>query len=398
MPKPIGGNNMKRTVLTAVAVLSLLTAQAFAADKVKLGLITTLSGPQAVLGIPMRDAAELALDMLGRKIGGLPAEIVYGDDQQKPDLGRQEATKMLEKDKVDFITGMLSSAVLLAVYQEVIKSGTIMVSGNAGPHQVAGEMCSPYFFNVAFQSASEAQAMGLYLTAHHVDNVYAMAPNYAAGHDMIDGFKRGFKGKIVDEVYTALNQADYQVEITQLRAANPSAVFAFFPGSMGIQFIRQYAESGVKDKIPLYTTNTVDSNNLRSLQDAAVGIYDASYWGNNVDIPRSREFVAAFQKKYDYTPAFYAAGTFDAIFLIDSAVKAVGGNLADKKGLIRAMEKADFPSVRGAFKFNSNHFPIEDMYVFHVIKENNNYDLKLDERVVKQQKDLYYTECHMKAD
>ena len=387
---------MRAGSLFAAAVLSLLAAPAWASDSVKIGLITTLSGPEAVMGNPMRDSAKLALSMLGGKVGGLQAELVLGDDQQKPDLGRQQAEKMLKKDKVDFITGMLGSNVLLAVYQLVVQSHTILISANSGPHQLAAAMCSPYFFAMASQNDEAPEAMGHYLSERNIEDVYVMAPNYAAGHDMISGFKRGYKGKIVGEVYTTFGQLDYQAELSQIHDAKPKAVFVFYPGGMGIQFVKQYAESGLKSEIPLYSVYTVNSSTLQAVREAALGNFDASFWGADLDIPRSKEYLAAFTKEYGYTPPNYGAVTFDAIFAIDSAVTAVHGDLGNKKGMIAAFEQAKFPSVRGQFAFNTNHFPIENFYLFQVQKTADGKEfLKEQQTIFKDHKDAYAAECHM---
>jgi branched-chain amino acid transport system substrate-binding protein len=291
---------------------------------------------------------------------------------------------------------MLGSNVLLAVYQQVVQSHTILISANSGPHQLAAGMCSPYFFAMASQNDQAPEAMGHYMTEHHVDDVYVMAPNYAAGHDMISGFKRTYKGKIVGEVYTTFGQHDYQAELSQIRAAKPKAVFVFYPGGMGIQFVKQYAEAGLKSEIPLYSVYTVDPSTLKAEREAALGNYDASFWGADLDIPRSKEYVAAFTKAYGYTPPNYGAVTFDAIFAIDSAVKAVHGDLSDKKGMIAALEKANFPTVRGTFAFNTNHFPVENFYLFKVEKTADGGEvLKHRETIFKAHKDAYASECHM---
>lgn len=387
---------MRKRLIAAISALCVLAAPALAADKVKIGFITTLSGPAGVIGKHMKDAADLALEMLGGKIAGLPAEIIYGDDQFKPDVGREVAEEMLKKDNVDFMTGIIWSNVLLALYQPVIKSGIILVGANAGPHEVAGEMCAPNFFSTSWQNDETPEAMGKFMNDEKMSDVYLMAPNYAAGKDMIAGFKRYFKGKIVDEVYTKPGQTDYQAEISQISAAKPKAVFVFYPGGMGIQFVKQYAQSGLREKIPLYSVFTVDETTLPALGDAAAGNYEAGFWTPDLKNERNQEFVAAFRKKYNYYPSYYAAQSFDAIFLIDSAVKAVKGDLSNKKGMIAAMEKADFPSVRGPFKYNSNHIPIENFYLFKVAKDlDGNYVRKIESVVFSEHKDAYYQECKM---
>ncbi len=389
---------MTHPTRAAVALACLLAAPA-AAETVKIGLVTTLSGPEAVMGNPMRDSAELALAMLGGKIGGQPAEIIYGDDQQKPDAGRQIIEKMLQKNKVTFITGMLGANVLMAVYPQIIHSRTILISSNTGPHQIAGAQCSRYFFSTAQQTDEPAEAMGKYLTDNHIDDVYVMAPNYNSGKDMITGFKRYFTGTIVGGVYTPFGQLDYQAEISAIRAAHPKAVFVFYPGGMGIQFVKQYAQAGLKEQIPLYSVFAVDEVTLPAEQDAALGDYSAQYWSAALQNPRNRMYVDAFVAKFGYPPSSYGASTFDAIFLMDSAVRAVHGDLNDKAGMIAAMEKSDFPSVRGNVTFNSNHFPIENFYVFQAARDQDGkIAMHQVQTVFTDHKDSYYSECNMNND
>lgn len=391
---------MIKMLCTATSALALMVTPALAAaptKTVKIGFITTLSGPAGVIGKHMKDAADLALADLGGKIGGLPAEITYGDDQQKPEIGLQVAHQMMEKDKVDFISGIIWSNVLLAVLRPVTQNHTILVDANAGPHEAAGKECSPYFFSTSWQNDETPEALGKYMTEKKITDVYVMAPNYAAGHDMITGFKRYFKGKIVGEVYTKLGQSDYQAEISQIRAAHPKAVFVFYPGGMGIQFVKQYAQAGLRDKIPLYSVFTSDGTTLSAQRDTALGNYEAGSWSPDIDVPASKTFVAEFEKKYGYLPSYYGEQSYDAIMLINSAVKAVNGNLDDKKGLIAAMEKADFTWTRPYFHYNTNHIPIQNFYLFRVAKNaNGEYYRKVEAAIFTQHKDAYYEECPMK--
>jgi len=382
--------------LAAAAAAILLALPAYAADSVKIGFVTTLSGPAGIIGKHMKDASDLALAMLGGKIGGLPAEILYGDDQFKPDVGRQVADEMMKRDKVDFLTGFIWSNVLLAVYQPVIQSGTILISANAGPHEIAGPSCAKNFFSASWQNDQTPEAMGKHMADQKMEDIYMIAPDYAAGRDMMAGFKRYFKGKVAAEVYTKFGQSDYQVELSQIREANPKAVFVFLPGGMGIQFVKQYAQSGLREKIPLYSAFTVDETTLPAIGDAADGNYEVGFWSPDLDNPRNKEFVAAFRDKYHYYPAFYGAQSFDAITMIDRAVTAVKGNVADKPALIAALAKADFPSVRGAFKYNTNHFPIENFYLLRIAKDSDgNFVRRIQKVVFADHADAYAQECKM---
>ncbi len=380
---------------TLCALVAFVAAPASAADKIKIGYITTLSGPGGVMGKHHKDGADLALEQLAGKIGGKDAEIIYGDDQQKPDVGRQVAEGMLKRDQVNFFSGVIFSNVMLAVYRPIISSKTIFVGASGGPHEIAGEMCSPYFFSASWQNDQAPEAMGKFLSDKDVTDVYLMAPNFAAGKDMLAGFKRFFKGNVVAEVYTNFTQLDFQSELSQIRAANPKAVFVFYPGGMGIQFVKQYAQAGLQGKIPLYSVYTQNETTLPAIGAAALGNYEAGFWSPAIKHPNTEAFVASFKKKYGYLPSDYAAASYDAIMLIDSAVRGVNGDVANTQGMIAEMKKANIKSVRGDFKFNKNHFPLESFYVFKVSRDGDNYYRSIESTVFTAHGDSYAEKCNM---
>ena len=383
-------------VILGCLVAAALALPAAAADKLKIGVITTFSGPSGFNGTSTRDAMNLAIEHLGGKIGGLPTELLFEDDQQKPDQGVAIANKFLRSDKVDLIIGSTFSNVTIAMYVPIVKAETVIISSIAGPSQIAGKGCSPYYFDTSWQGDNFAEAMGAHLEKSGAQNVYLMAPNYAAGHDVLTGFKRYYKGKITDEVYTPLDQLDYTSEMTQIRAANPSAVFAFYPGGLGIQFVKQYAQSGLKEKTPLYTAYTIDNSTLPAIGNDALGGVTATLWNAELDNPANKRFVADFTKEHGYLPAEYGAQAYDTINLIDSAVRAVAGKIEDKKAFIAALEKADFHAVRGSFKFNTNHFGIQNFYMEKVeTGPDGKPYLKLGDVALKDHGDAYAAECHM---
>ena len=394
---------MKRQFLGVLCVASgilLAAGPAAAQQKVKIGFITTLSGPQGVIGADMKNSVELALDHLNRKVGGLETEIIYGDDQVKPDVGTQVADEMLKKHQVNFVSGIIWSNVMLAVAPRVTAAGTFMIGTNAGPHELAGELCNELFFTTSWQNDQTPEAMGKYMTDAGLNDVYIMAPNYAAGKDMLTGFKRTFKGRIADEVYTRLGQTDYQAEISQLRAKEPKAVMVFYPGGMGIQFMKQYSETGLRGQIPLYSVFTLDELSIPAVKYAALGQYETRIWSPDLKTPANEKFVRDYQKKYGgKLPSFYGAQSYDGIMLIDSAVRAVKGNLADKKGMIAAMRKANFNSVRGKFTYGHNHFPIENFYLLKAIAgptPGSDPVMEIQKTVFTNYKDSYGKDCKMK--
>ena len=387
-----------KTRAALVGLVAALVAFPAAAETVKIGFITTLSGPQGAIGEHMKNSVELALDHLGRKLGGLDVEVIYGDDQVKPDVGKQLADEMLKKHKVHFVSGVIWSNVMLAVAPTVTGAGTFMIGTNAGPHELAGKMCHEMFFTTSWQNDQTPEAMGKYMQDQNLTDVYAMAPNYAAGKDMIAGFKRYFKNKIVGEVFTQLGQQDYQAEISQLRAANPKAVFVFYPGGMGIQFLKQYAQAGLRNQIPLYSVYTVDEISLPAVKEAALGQFETRYWSPDLKNPANEKYVSDYRKKFGKMPVFYGAQSYDGVLLIDSAVRAVKGNLADKKGMIAAMRKADFASTRGKFSYNTNHFPIQNFYLLKTVTGPAGQDpvMEIQKTVFTNHRDSYAKECPMK--
>jgi branched-chain amino acid transport system substrate-binding protein len=380
----------------AAATLAFAPA-AMAQQKIKIGFITTLSGPAGVIGKHMKDSVELAVEHLGGKMGGVPIEVIYGDDQFKPDVGVQVAEEMLKKHQVDVMSGIIWSNVMMAVVPVVTGAGKVMVGSNAGASPLAGKDCNEAYFSASWNNDQSPEAMGKYLQEQNVRDLYVLAPNYQAGKDMVAGLKRYYKNNIIEEIYTKPGQQDYQAEITQLRSKNPKAVFAFYPGGMGIQFVKQYVQAGLREQIPLYSVFTVDETTLPALKEAAIGQYEARFWSPDMNIPASKKYVADFEKKFGYTPSYYGAQSYDSILLIDSAVRANKGSLKDRKAVIAAMRKADFQSIRGPFKFNVNHHPIQDFFLLQAVKGGKDgAHMEIKRKVFDDYKDSYYQDCKMK--
>ena len=386
-----------RLLAAAFAAAALAFAPlAGAQQKIKIGFITTLSGPAGVIGKHMKDSVELALDHLGHKMGGVPVEVIFGDDQFKPDVGVQVAEEMLKKHQVDIMSGIIWSHVMMGVVPVVTGAGKVMVGTNAGASPLAGKACHPQYFSTSWNNDQTPEAMGKFMQEQGIKDVYVLAPNYQAGKDMVAGFKRYFKGNIVEEIFTKPGQQDYQAEITQLRAKNPKAVFVFYPGGMGIQFVRQYVQAGLRDRIPLYSVFTVDETTLPALKESAVGQWEAKFWSPDLNVPASKRYVADFRKKYGYTPAFYGAQSYDGMMLIDSAVRMNKGSLADTKAVVAAMRKAEYDSIRGPFKWNVNQHPIQDFYLLRAEKGGpDGVQMKIQKKVFDDHKDSYYQDCKM---
>ena len=388
---------MKHSIAVALALAAFSTSAVQAADKIRIGFLSTLSGPGAGLGVDIQDGFNLALKHAGGKLGGLPVEVLSVDDQQNPDVAKQATDRFLKRDKVDFMTGIVFSNVMLAVGPSVFESKTFYVSANAGPSQYAGAQCNPFFFNVAWQNDNLHEAVGKQVQDKGFKKLVLLAPNYPAGKDALTGFKRFYQGAVADEIYTKLGQLDYAAEIAQIRAAKPDAVYIFLPGGMGINFIKQYAAAGIgKDAMLFGPGFSADEDVIRAVGEPMVGMFNSSQWAHDLDNPENRRFVADFQKDYGRMPTLYASQGYDAALLIDAAVRSIKGRVEDKEALRKALEAADFKSVRGAFRFNANHYPIQDYYARLVVKDGARVTNKVVGTVFRNHADAYAGDCKMK--
>src|SRR6202453_4384769 len=368
-----------------------------AEDNLKIGLITTLSGPPAVLGQQMRNGFSLALKQLGGKVGGRDVEVIVADDEGKPDVAVTKGKSLSDRDKVDFVVGPIFSNILGAIMKPVTEANVILISPNAGTSSFAGKDCNPNFFVTSYQNDQVHEVLGQYAQDSGIKKVMIIVPNYQAGKDAAAGFKHKFSGEILDEIYVPLGQLDYSAELSRIASASPDAIFAFLPGGMGVNFVKQYRQAGLADKIAFLSAFTVDESTLPAQQDAALGMYSGANWAPNLDNPQNKAFVDAYLKEYNAVPATYAFQAYDTALLIDSAVRAVKGNLTDKDALRAALQKADFQSLRGDFKFNTNHYPIQTFYLAKVAKRpDGKYETEIVKTVFSNYGDSYAKDCPMK--
>ena len=388
---------MNKALAIAAALALGIAAALPASAQIRIGFIATFSGPGGALGQDLYDAFMLGVDHGGGKLGGQAVQVIKEDDQLKPEIGVQITQKLIEKDKVQIVTGVIFSNVMMAIHKPITDAKLFFIGSNAGPTPITGKGCSPYFFSTSWNNDSLHEPMGKLATDLGYKRIYVLAPNYQAGKDAITGFKRYFKGQIVDEVYTQVNQPDYAAEIAQAVAAKPDAIYVFYPGGMGINFVRQYQQAGLLGKIPLLSTATIDGTTLPAIKEAAVGAITASPYSPDLDNPQNRKFVADFRKKYGRTPSWFAAQSYDAAQLLDSALRKVKGNLSNAQAFRAALKAADFKSVTGPFRFNTNHFPIRNYYRVDVVRDASGQAAFVNKGAVfSNHADAYSKECPLK--
>ena len=388
---------MAKRVLILVLACLFSAGALSAAEPVKIGMITTLSTKAGYLGEDIRDGFKLAVSQEGGKLGGVPVELMVEDDGRKPEKGKQIAERYIKKDKARILTGIVFSNVAMAVVPKVVRQDVVYLSANAAPSKLAGKGCSENYFAVSYQNDNLDEVVGQYVTEAGHKSVYLLAPNYPAGKDHLAGFKRYYKGDITGEVYTKLGQSDYAAEIAALRAANPSAVFFFLPGGMGINFLKQYSQAGLAKEIPVYgPAFSFDERILKAVGPAALGVKNGSQWTHDLDNPANVQFVDAYKKAYNRMPTLYASQGYDTARLIGSALKAVGGDLSDMDAFRAALKKAEFDSVRGNFSFGANQHPVQDLYIREVIEKDGTFTNRTVKKVFSNHVDAYLTDCKMK--
>ncbi len=398
---PAGRHPLRRhgaaLTLAALAALAALPSMSAAQAPLKIGFIAELSGPQGALGQDQYDALMMVIERNGGKLGGVPVTVLKEDSQLKPEVAVQLADKLIEREKVPIITGVTFSNIMMAINKKVTSAGVFLIGSNAGPSPVAGAQCSPNYFSVSWQNDQQAEVVGKYATDKKYARVVTIAPNYQAGKDFVTGFKRFYDKPPVTELYPALNTQDFSAEIAQIAAAQPDAIFTFLPGGLGINFVKQWAQSGLKGKIAFLSASTADGIGLPAMGEAATGVIAGTFWGPDFKNAANERFVKEFEAKFKRIPSQYAAQSYDAALLLDSAIAKVKGNVSDKDAFRAALKAADFQSVRGSFKFGTNHFPVQDLHVFEAYKDDKGrMNLKTIATPQKASVDAYAGQCAMK--
>ena len=384
-------------MLPAAIAAATVATPVYAQNEIRIGFMAELSGPQGPLGQDQYDALMMVVERNGGKLGGVPVKVFREDSQLKPPVATQIVDKFIEKDKVQIITGVTFSNIMMAVHKRVTDAGVFLIGSNAGPSPIAGERCSPFFFSTSWENGQQAEVVGQYAMDKGYKKVITIAPNYQAGKDFVAGFKETYKTPPVNELWPALNTQDFSAEIAQIAAAQPDAVFAFLPGGLGINFVKQWAQAGLRGKIPLLTASTTDGIGLPAMGDAALGVISGTFWGPDFKNAANQRFVREFEAKYGRIPSQYAAQSYDAAQLLDSAIAKVKGKVDDKEAFRAALKSASFESVRGPMSYNNNQFVIQDFHVFEAVKDDKGrMTLKTVATPLKQAKDRYHTACPLK--
>ena len=385
-------------IAAALAVLgsAVFSGTAGSAEPVKIGMVVTLSGPPAALGEQVVDGFKLALEEKGGQLGGREIDLIVEDDELKPDVALSKATALVEREEVDIVVGTVFSNMVQAIFRPVVESETFLISPNAGPSTFAGRNCNPYFFATSYQNNQNAETMGAYAEQAGLEKVFMMAPNYQAGRDNMEGFRKHYEGEIVNEIYVPLSHQDFSPQIARMATSDADAVFTFMPGGLGVRFVGQFRSAGLADRMEFMSVFTTDETTLPAQQDDALGFKAAGNWAPDMPNQASRQFVDAFEAAYGYVPGGYAMQAYDTAMLIDSALEETGGEVSDDAAFRDALRAADFTSLRGDFDFNSNHYPIQDFYQTKVEQRDDGaYITSIEQKIFEDYKDGFAEACRM---
>lgn len=389
-------NGKTLTTFTSALALSAAMGTAALAEDIKIGMVVTLSGPPAALGQQVVDGFQLALDQNGGMLGGHAIELMVEDDELKPEVALLKATSLVEREEVDFVVGTVFSNMLQAIFKPIVESETFLISPNAGPSTFAGRNCNPYFFVTSYQNNQNAEVSGMIANQEGFESVFAMAPNYQAGRDNMEGFKQTFEGAVTQEVFTPLGHQDFSAELARMSTSGSDAIFTFMPGGMGVRLVNQFANAGLGDSMKFISVFTTDETTLPGQKDAAVGMLAAGSWAPDMDIAENTAFVAAFEEKYGYIPGSYAMQAYDTASLIASAIEKTGGDLSDKDAVRAALKEADFTSLRGDFSFSNNHYPVQDFHMLQVVqRDDGQFHTSFVRTIAEDYADSFHQDCRM---
>jgi branched-chain amino acid transport system substrate-binding protein len=383
-----------------VAALLAAGAGSAAAQELRLGFMTTLSGGSGIVGQHQVNGWRLGLEhegwkQDGDKLAGVPTRVLIADDRAKPDVAVSAAEKLIKQDKVHIVAGIIRSNLMMAVQRPVFDAGVGLVATNAGPSPLAGELCNPLFVSTSWQSDQPAEALGTLISKDKVESIYLLAPNYQGGRDLVSGVTRTLKGvRIAGQDMFKLGETDFQAEISKVRAAKPAAVFVFAPDAMGPAFVKQWSASGVGKEIKLYATQTIDWLTLPAIGEPAIGAFETIQWSVDLDNETNKLFVKDYIAKNGHTPSNFAQQSYDAARLIAAGVKAVNGKIDDIGALMKAMRKVSYPSARGPYEYNVNGIPIQKFYKVEVIRGADGKPTIVSRGVVTAgTKDAYWEKC-----
>ncbi|WP_142849734.1 ABC transporter substrate-binding protein [Telmatospirillum sp. J64-1] len=334
-----------------------------------IGFVSGLGGTSGIYSQDIYDGLRLGLRQLQDRLGGMDAELIAADDRSDPEVAAQAVRRLIERDAADIIVAGGDPATLPAILEVAAAYERFVLVANHVSEEVAGEGCNPFLFGMLGRIGAADEIMGRFLQGQGYRNVYLLAPDNVRGETHLAAFRRGYTGDLADTVVTRRGQMEFGQELRALRQANPEAVYTVHGGGQAVELVRQYYRAGLRDILPLFGTwTTFDRTTLPAMGDAALDIYDLGPWARNLEYPSNQKFITDFESQYSRLPSSMAAVGYDTAMLIETAVRSINGQMRNVEAFRTALRRADFASVRGNFRFDSNHQPVQDWYLRQVVR------------------------------
>lgn len=377
--------NTKRKMLLIgwgllISIFFITGSSSPAAEKppIKVGLLLPYTGPVPFQAKGVNDGVELYFDEIGKKAGGRAIQLIKEDTEFNPSVGLTKVRRLVEEHKVNFIVGPVNSAVALAIHDYVRKQKVILINPCANTRELTSpEKASDNIFRVVETSDQGNYPMGKWMvknTPHR--NVVLTASDFAGGHHNAEAFKAGFEeagGKVIKEVYPKLGTMDFASYLAAVDVKGADAVYAWFVGTDAVRFVQQYQEFGLKKRLPLYGYVTiVDDPYLASVGEAALGIIAGSHYPVNLDTPKNRAFIKAYQGKYGEPPYRYSEYGYTAGNLIGAAAEALKGEVEDISRVAKEFKRvaSRIGSPSGPLAFDQYSQRIINLYVVKTEKRD----------------------------
>lgn len=373
-----------RNVAVGAGLLgALLSVMAQAPEPMRIGFLSTQSGgPVAGLSTEKRQGWELALKQLGGKLGGVPVEMFYADDANNPGMGKQSYERLVKQNKIDVLTGIVTTPVIFALAPAVAQDKVIFLNSNVTERVLGGEKCSPFFFTTGWHVDGINESMGKLLRQQGRKKVFVMGGQWPAGREHIAAFKRGYGDTVAGEAYFKMGQIDFSAEIAQMRAAEPDAIYVFAFGPHSVNFMKQYAQAGLK-RIPLYGPSPLaDEGTIPASGDAAMEVVSSGHWNDDLPTDANRRFVAAYVAEYKKDPTMFSEQGYTTALLLDAAVRAAGGNFKDRAALRKALLSVKVDAPRGPLSLAADGSPVQNVYLRKVGKNTKGEITNLTQRTI----------------
>ncbi|CAA7617917.1 ABC transporter substrate-binding protein [Magnetospirillum sp. SS-4] len=368
-----------RTRLAVALLLVLLTVQTARAlpastaagnPTIVVGVIATLSGPGAMAGQDSLDGFTTALRQMGGRFANQEVRVVPVDDRGSPDVAMQVTRRLLEREKVDFILTAVSQASMAAIVKPLNESRTFILNLDAYPDGLFGARCSASLFGLGTPPDAVSEAAGMHFANEKYRRLVVIGHDTRQTDMAVAALRRTWGGEDVTVLKARHGAATFAPEIRRIRELAPDAVYTLLSGGMGLALVRDYAAAGLKADIPLLGVwSNFERPHLTAMDDQGLDLLNVAPWSPDLDSPLNKRMISDFELEYGRPATSWVAQGYDSALLLEAAMKVTAGRTSDREAVRNALRRAEFASVRGGFRFETNHAPVINLYLRRVARD-----------------------------